>query len=74
MAMRMLPVVVTHNQKLSVADTHSFQILQRNLPHIVIAHAWGIIGRETQHGVSDILYQLRIHLGLCLEAMGNAVN
>nr|WP_290393457.1 hypothetical protein [uncultured Duncaniella sp.] len=27
MAMRVLPVVVTHNQKLRVADTHSRQIL-----------------------------------------------
>lgn len=74
MAMRMLMVMVTHNQKLSVADTHSSQILQRNLPHIVIAHARSIIGRETQYGVPDILCQSRIHLGLCLEAVGNAVN
>lgn len=72
--MRMLPVIVAHDEILGIPDFHPLHIFQYQLVHVLIAHARQIKGRETKNRMTDILAEPRIHFALRLQTANNSVN
>ena len=68
MHMRMLPVLVAHDDVLRIGDFHLAHILLRKLYHLLVRQLGRIVYRIAQRDMSDWLAQTGIHGGLCAEA------
>lgn len=69
MTMGMGLVEVPHQQVLRIGDAHLLHVLPGNLCHPLIGELWGILRRERQGDMSDVLLQAGIEARLIFEIL-----